>query len=93
MEVSVPQSTLPHYSDFGGFEQGCCPVDHLQFGEEYFKVCKVTWRQRLLQFVSFFFVLNDKGVKVTTASHLELHSIFDLLYLDSCNKINSIGAI
>ena len=49
----------------------------------------------MLQFVSFFFVLNDKGVKVTTASHLELHSIFDLLYLDSCNKMNtgSIGAI
>ena len=51
--------------------------------EEKWRRFKQTWRQRLLEFVSFLFVLNDQSVKITTASHLELNSIFYLLYFHS----------
>lgn len=52
-----------------------------------------TWRKWLLQFISLLFVLDDKGIEISTASHLELNCILDLLYLHRfgilspcCNK-------
>ena len=41
----------------------------------------------MLQFISLFFVVDDKGVEIAAASHLELNGILDLLYFHSCNII------